>query len=333
MLNISDLDCGVDSAPLVTAFTSEDAARGTLFIGGGGLRTSAVLIFTVVGSRGGRSSSYSIEVTTVEGVSWLPRVELNLTRGSSGTAPNTIGGQLVDSVEGRLTVVGVAFSSQGICSSLTPRTGSDGVDDGCIALYTWSVTRRGFAGGQNSTLDLSDPRVASSLPGSSFLVLEPNVLVAGGQYSIQLQVTASSGSTGSASILVTANLPPTGGILTRSPERGTQLQSQFEFSQSGWFDDAEHLPLTYSYDTRTTDGWVEGATGECDSDALGWTPLAAGLISSRYATSALIVGSLVVRAVAQDTLGARGCVFGYLTVDEPSALQSNPVNFLSAQVR
>ena len=88
----------------------------------------------------------------------------------------------------------------------------------------------------------------------------------GASYTLQLSVTGSDGATGYAQIQVAVNTPPSEGSVSVSPTSGTQFETSFQFSQSGWTDD--DLPLTYGFDTRLDDG-----TQTCAATAPGWSPL------------------------------------------------------------
>ena len=179
---------------------------------------------------------------------------------------------------------------------------------------------------------MENPDSTSTSSGAASLVLKPNVILPGLSVTLQLSVTYGD-ATGYSRIWIRGDVPPKGGYLTLSPPTGTQWETTFTFEQEAWYDEVEQTPLRYSYDMRLSAGWVAGAVGECEpSDE--WTSLAAGLTTptAYFTTDTLVAGSIVVRAVAEDTLGARNCDFGFVAVTAPAALESDPTTFLSEQL-
>ena len=78
------------------------------------------------------------------------------------------------------------------------------------------------------------------------LVVRPNLLVPGRQYTFVLRVVGDQ-SSGSASILVEVNRPPRGGYFDVTPTTGRGLETEFHFSMGSWADDENNYPLTYNF--------------------------------------------------------------------------------------
>ncbi|RLN26229.1 hypothetical protein BBJ28_00019123 [Nothophytophthora sp. Chile5] len=129
------------------------------------------------------------------------------------------------------------------------------------------------------------------------MVLQQGSLTPGVSYNLQLTATDSSGQSGSASILVTVNSPPSSGSLSVTPLLGYALEDQFTVLPSGWVD--EDLPLTYTFKYikgAANSGGDEVALGSATPDPLLVSKLGVGGGSNNTVTLVVYV---------QDALGAQ----------------------------
>jgi hypothetical protein len=88
--------------------------------------------------------------------------------------------------------------------------------------------------------------VPPKTPTTANLYLMPNVLLPHSSYSFTISCERTI-----ATVMVTTNGPPVGGIFTVFPNTGTELTTAFEFSTSQWSDTA--LPITYLF------GFISGS--------------------------------------------------------------------------
>jgi hypothetical protein len=94
----------------------------------------------------------------------------------------------------------------------------------------------------------TDSRIGTSLT-SSTLVLLPNSLSGGATYSFMVTLTsvANPSMSVSANVSFSVNAAPANGACSSSPESGTALVTSFNLACSGFSDDPEDLPLSYSF--------------------------------------------------------------------------------------
>ena len=296
---------------------------GVLRFAPGELRVSARYLFTVRAHRGLRSSSASIVVQVVGGIA--PEVSVHLVHPAPPTAAVATDGSVRANPDARIVLRGIATSptqcTATVAATATASTADVGQGTECAFDFLWNKTSGrldldgnlgiGAAGSSEAPLRLS-------ASGSPFLVLAPGSLVGGSApYTLRLYVSSPSISPsispstavngGWAEVVVIANPAPLGGVGRIVPGVGVQFNDSFALEQAGWFD--EDLPITYSYDYALATGEVAqgGAALDCAIDAAGWWPVAVGLVQPRLSWADWPAGSLVVRAVASDALGARGC--------------------------
>lgn len=82
---------------------------------------------------------------------------------------------------------------------------------------------------------------------TSNLVILPNVLIPGAEYTFTLTLTNSYGAKGFGATNVSVSQPPFGGSFVVSPSNGTTLATLYTFETSGWRDDATSYPLLYRF--------------------------------------------------------------------------------------
>ena len=295
------------------SLTHGQAATGVLAFAAGELRPLVSYVFTVVGSKGTRTNSFSMSIEVLAG------------------SPPTVGIQSISAglvaTDGSLKVnpdVRLSLGSHSAtpsCSSLAPSVMASSAS--CVGSFSWVV--------QSGLLSLSDPLIRTSQVNSPFLVIAANALIGGQQYTLQLSVLdVTGGATGSAQLVVIANMPPTGGSGLVTPAEGIQFNTTFRLDQEGWFD--EDLPLAYSYDFTLG----SEAPLDCRREAAGWEPLVGDLAQARFFSATWPAGSIIIRAVAQDSLGARACTALSIVVVPPTALASGDAaaasNFVSDQL-
>ena len=61
-------------------------------------------------------------------------------------------------------------------------------------------------------------------------------------------------------------MPPIGGVTVATPPNGTQFNTTFTLTQSGWYD--EDTPLTYGFDYSTDP--ATSLSNDCRPTAAGW---------------------------------------------------------------
>jgi hypothetical protein len=114
------------------------------------------------------------------------------------------------------------------------------------ALARWSCANLSDAVLANVSLS---PLTRAIDPGSSivFQLALPPGLTAGLLYAFTLSVRYPGLSVfASASLLVTVNSAPYGGMVTVAPQSGIALNTSFAVASSGWTDDVNDLPLSYT---------------------------------------------------------------------------------------
>ncbi|CAM9119623.1 unnamed protein product, partial [Laminaria digitata] len=82
------------------------------------------------------------------------------------------------------------------------------------------------------------------------LVVRPNVLTAGSSYVFRLTATDSTSLNEGgryAQLSIVVNSPPYGGRVAASPKAGTAALNAFVLEALDWTDDADDLPLTFSF--------------------------------------------------------------------------------------
>ena len=194
--------------------------------------------FTVtVSSSDGRSATATITVA-VEDIT-PPQVSIAL--GSSGVA--NVAKVSADEV---LRLRGAAASADGAAHSyawsvLVPSTGD------CLLAAGSCAGVQSLCDPSASSASLQQVQSADLAALNLVLPSSPPSLTAGATYTFALSVTANQDECGFATLDLTVNAPPFGGTLEVSPPSGLVLNTTFELTAAGWVDDADDLPLMYTY--------------------------------------------------------------------------------------
>ena len=114
--------------------------------------------------------------------------------------------------------------------------------------YRWRSLAVDGDEGSGSYLNIEADGVVGSPTDLPTLVVNPGTIAGGAAYAFELSATdENSGATGRARLIVQTNLPPWGGELHVDPPHGVELQTTFSLSLTGWADEPEHLPLSYTF--------------------------------------------------------------------------------------
>ncbi|KAG3185890.1 hypothetical protein PC128_g13159 [Phytophthora cactorum] len=157
--------------------------------------------------------------------------------------------------------------------------------------------------------------------GRLMMLVSEGKLTPGVSYKFQLNATDSSGQTGSATITVVANSPPSSGSLSVTPAVGYALEDKFSVLVSDWVD--EDLPLKYTFKYikgATYSGENEIALGASTPDALFLSQL--GLGGGDNNTVTLVV-------YVQDALGATTRVTKEIQVKPMVVAAANQAAYLA----
>ncbi|KAG3237801.1 hypothetical protein PI124_g17218, partial [Phytophthora idaei] len=157
--------------------------------------------------------------------------------------------------------------------------------------------------------------------GRLMMLVSEGKLTPGVSYKFQLNATDSSGQTGSATITVVVNSPPSSGSLSVTPAVGCALEDKFSVLVSDWVD--EDLPLKYTFKYikgATYSGENEIALGASTPDALFLSQL--GLGGGDNNTVTLVV-------YVQDALGATTRVTKEIQVKPMVVAAANQAAYLA----
>ncbi|KAG2388531.1 hypothetical protein C9374_000695 [Naegleria lovaniensis] len=165
-------------------------------------------------------------------------------------------------------------------------------------VVTWSSADLDFVSASIAT-DKNILQIPGSLlsPGASYTVTVTvtDTVVVGGE-----TITK----TGSSDVTFTVNSPPTVGVLDVSPSTGVALVDDFKIAcENGWTD--PQLPLTYEFRTRL------------DSETT-WNIISQRSTTNSISTKLGKVGTMYVKAVVYDALGAASELETTVTVTRPS---------------
>eukprot|EP01116_Phalansterium_solitarium_P010796 TRINITY_DN260_c0_g1_i2.p1 TRINITY_DN260_c0_g1~~TRINITY_DN260_c0_g1_i2.p1 ORF type:complete len:1015 (-),score=488.94 TRINITY_DN260_c0_g1_i2:491-3535(-) len=106
--------------------------------------------------------------------------------------------------------------------------------------YSWSAV------GGSGALTLDDSTLLSAR-SSRFLVVAPNVLQPGEQYTFRCTATDRDGVQGFAELTAPVNAPPRVGTLRVWPESGMAVNTSFTLRADSWSDDPADYPLSYRF--------------------------------------------------------------------------------------
>ncbi|DAZ95472.1 TPA: hypothetical protein N0F65_002157 [Lagenidium giganteum] len=165
--------------------------------------------------------------------------------------------------------------------------------------------------GSNAGLEASLFAVPAS---RTTMVLAQNAMIPGATYQFQLVAVDVNGQNSTASIIVTANSPPTSGELVVSPTSGIALADKFVLSSLNWVD--EDLPLKYVYK------FIKGVeTDESVEIVMGAASLEPSL-STIFPVGAGEASIITVVAYVMDALGAQTRTTAEITVKEQNFANS-----------
>ncbi|RLN71572.1 hypothetical protein BBJ28_00024261, partial [Nothophytophthora sp. Chile5] len=153
------------------------------------------------------------------------------------------------------------------------------------------------------------------------MLLREGSLTPGVSYMLQLTATDSSGQSGSATIMVVANSPPSSGTLSVTPSLGYALEDQFTVLPSQWVD--EDLPLKYTFKYikgAANSGGNEVALGPSTPDPLFLSKLGVGGGSNNTVTLVVYV---------QDALGAQTRVVQEVQVQQMVVAAADQAAYLA----
>lgn len=181
----------------------------------------------------------------------------------------------------------------------------------------WAIQWRLESGG-DGTLDLDGIR--SSASNLASLVIKPYALTPGEVYVFAVDVQAPTEVegvvlTGSDTVRVRVNTAPHSGSCSVTPAANGTVNTLFEFDCDGFEDDTSDLPLSYSFELRTANAWVE--VGAAQSSGQRQLKLPAGpQANGRMQT---------VRAVVSDRFGGRVTLESTIEVRPPATPEATQV--------
>ena len=162
---------------------------------------------------------------------------------------------------------------------------------------------------------LSDPLITRTGSEQANLVVLPGVLpsgCAGGACSYTFTLTATHQAAAGpraafAQQTILMNAPPSGGALEVVPSTGYELNATFALRASYWTDDADDLPLRYTF------GFSRSSGADADGAVAVVEPLSGSSLTSRLDVL-LPAGSLTLVVTVQDRLGASATATASATV-------------------
>ncbi|TYZ59707.1 hypothetical protein PybrP1_011112 [[Pythium] brassicae (nom. inval.)] len=196
-----------------------------------------------------------------------------------------------------------------------------------------------------SAVDASAPNTsdAFALPLTSLSnVIVKNKLTAGLTYSLRLVATDVNGNQGFGAVTIKVNSPPSSGRCEVMPKLGYAVRDIFTLSCTEWTDDAEDLPLKYSFSAIATSDLTPILASTNDSIALGaqLRAKALALVSDQLLPTAAVTmlppaglknnASITVIAFITDALGGFALAFESIEVLLPPEVKSNPLGFVSS---
>lgn len=182
---------------------------------------------------------------------------------------------------------------------------------------------------------------AFALPLTSLSnVIVKNKLTPGLTYTLRLVATDSNGNQGFGAVTIKVNSPPSSGRCAVTPKVGYAVRDIFTLSCTDWTDDADDLPLKYSFSAIATADFALMVASMNDSIALGAQIRAKGLtlVSDQLLPTATVTmlppaglknnASITVVAFITDALGGFALAFERIEVLLPLEVKSNPLGFV-----
>ena len=300
------------------ALAGGDASNGVLRVGGHLLPPGMIVRFTVIASKQGRfgSASTLVEVASTYGA---PSVNIESVRQPSMFEPSIINLHQENSlrVSQKTTVVATVAAAPGTsCSTLVPAPVAAAQPNlaACGATYHW----RELTG----ALNLSDASVSPSGAASTRLVLLPWALSAGARYTLELTVTRGSAA-GRGIVRLQVPRSPWGGRMVSEPASTAlnitawTLVQPVHLSLTGWWSDADHLPLLYSFSWGIDDGnaLLSESCATSSSHAVAWTPLGGQSPDGELVLGMLPPGNLTLRGMVESAeVGSQTCVYSRVNI-------------------
>ena len=296
--------------------SNAEAASGVLRLDASLLTPSTVVRFEAIGRRDSRSAtSPSALVEMAASISPAPVVQIDSVRQPSVFQPGFLDLHAERAVRPsqKLSVVATATISNAGCAGLlmpaAAAAASSSTAD-CAAKFQWRVV--------SGLLNVSDVRVCPGLGRAPTLVVLPNALAPGAQYTLELTVTKS-GSSGKAFIGLRVPRAPWGGAFAVSPlstflVADTMKQDEpFRLSMAGWYAESDQLPLAYTFAWRLI---AQHASIESDDSAtpcvhaakFTWTPAAGPQMSTETDVDSLPAGNISIRAGVSTLYGLESCL-------------------------
>ena len=212
-------------------YASDDwrTSLGTLTIRAGALASTASYTFRLLVSAGTRPSAMTtVTITTQAEIP--PSVTISRASSAAGVSATRVL-RLVGNVDAGLQVAWTVTSGSSKCSTGEQDCVGSSQPNYCCA----------------TSADRALPSTVN-LVGHN-LIVPSGQLLEGATYTFTLAAYSASNTRGFTELSLTVNRPPWGGRSTfgRSPATGVVLSTTFTLSADGWVDDAEDLPLTYSF--------------------------------------------------------------------------------------
>ena len=219
--------------------TLEDATAAKASVRPNTLTAGWDYTFTVtVVAVDGRSASASI-IVVVEDIS-PPQVNIGLGGSGAGNIAKVSADEVLR-LRGAVTSAdGAAYSYSYAWSILVPSTGE------CILTAGSCASVQSLCDASSNT-SLQQMQTSDLTALNLVLAASPRSLTAGATYTFALSATVNQDDCGFATLDVTVNAPPFGGSLGVVPSSGVALNTTFALTAPGWVDDADDLPLTYTY--------------------------------------------------------------------------------------
>ena len=221
------------------AVTLQDATAAKASIQPNTLNAGWDYTFTVtVIAVDGRSASTSIIVAVEDIIP--PQVNIGLGSSSASNIAKVSADEVLR-LRGAVTSAdGAAYSYSYAWSVLVPSTGE------CILTAGSCASVQSLCDASSSS-SLQQMQTADLTALNLVLAASSQSLTAGATYTFALSATVNQDECGFATLDVTVNAPPFGGSLGVVPSSGVALNTTFALTAPGWVDDADDLPLTYSY--------------------------------------------------------------------------------------
>mmetsp|Transcript_30791 Transcript_30791/g.71714 ORF Transcript_30791/g.71714 Transcript_30791/m.71714 type:complete len:2142 (+) Transcript_30791:407-6832(+) len=220
------------------------------------LSAGVYLVSVAVSSADGRGASMSVKLTAV--ATPVPRVTLEPLPNGKPSADERLVLRALSVTIDDSAAAAAALVAAGLAKSV-----ADVIARGLSAsLLPWQYVWTAYELDQSNSatavyvrqLNLFDPLVSSTGPDRANFVLLPGAMVPGAAYAFELSVSAPFAGVGAevVRLCVPLNRPPYGGDVVYAPTSGVSMSTVFTLTADGWTDDdADDLPLRYSFESRS----------------------------------------------------------------------------------